>query len=245
MLRRSIFMAPEGAATGSAGEGSTGSGTTGAAGTGDGQGTGAAGTGQAAGAAGTAATGAAAGAAASGSTTTTGQGNGTAGGAQAQSTTPPEIKVTVPEGVTVDQALLDGFSAFLKGPVTQETAQKMVDQFVAQMAKGEANARARLAEQIVTWGEEAKADKDIGGANFQANLDLSKKTMARFGSTDLVKFMNETGLGNHKEMIRFFSTVGKLISEDRLPGGASGQGGGAAPVDPLKALYPSMFKDNQ
>ena len=63
--------------------------------------------------------------------------------------------------------------------------------------------------------------------------------LARFGNPDLVKVLNETGLGNHKAVIRFMAQVGKQISEDRLPGTGDGASTGE-PVDPAALMYPSM-----
>lgn len=240
-----IFMAPEGAAGGTAlaGEGNTGTASTGQQGApasaSDGSQAAQSSTGQAAGAAGQGAQ--AAGAAG------TQNSNGQAGaqGAEAKAVeAAADFSIKVPEGVNLDKSMIDSFTAFAKeNKVSSDNAQKFFDQFLATQQKaGEAAQKAAVEahmEQVTKWAEEAKSDPEIGGAKFDANLAAGKKALQRFGNPGLSKMLNETGLGNHKDVISFFAKVGKLISEDKLPGGLAGQGGGD-PVNPAAVLYPSM-----
>ena len=226
-------------ATGAAGAAGAGAAGAGAA-KGDTGAAGAAGAGPAAGAAGTAGTGAAAGAAAPGAATTV-PGDQQSGAAKAIEPAPADIQIKIPEGVAVDQGLLKTFTEFAKEhKIAPEAAQKFADSYMGSAKKATEEATLRQAEQIVSWAEEARADKEIGGANWDKNVAAANKAMQRFGSKDLVALMNQSGLGNHKEMIRFFSKIGKSISEDTIPGGAAGQGGeGGFDLD---VMYPSMAK---
>jgi len=67
-----------------------------------------------------------------------------------------------------------------------------------------------------TWIKEAETDKEIGGENFKENLELSKRVIDKFGSDDFKKLVTDTDFGNHKEVIRIFVRVGKLMGEDNL-----------------------------
>lgn len=71
-----------------------------------------------------------------------------------------------------------------------------------------------IAETRAGWAKEAKADKEIGGANFAQNTALAAKARDQFGTPELKKMFDETGIGNHPELVRFFTRVGKAISED-------------------------------
>lgn len=67
-----------------------------------------------------------------------------------------------------------------------------------------------------TWIKEAETDKEIGGENFKENLELSKRVIDKFGSDGFKKLVEDTDFGNHKEVIRVFARIGKLMGEDNL-----------------------------
>lgn len=54
--------------------------------------------------------------------------------------------------------------------------------------------------------------------------------MDKFGSPELKQYLNETGLGNHPELVRIFANIGKAMSEDGLVTGNSGGVKSAADV---------------
>jgi len=60
--------------------------------------------------------------------------------------------------------------------------------------------------------------------------------MDKFGTPELTKLLNASGMGNHPEIIRAFYRAGKAISEDSFVGGSRA----TAPVDPSKRMYPTM-----
>lgn len=70
------------------------------------------------------------------------------------------------------------------------------------------------------WKASATSDKEFGGDEeaLKASLAISKKAMDAFGSDELRTFLNESGLGDHPEMIRAFVKIGKAISEDTFVG---------------------------
>ena len=81
-----------------------------------------------------------------------------------------------------------------------------------------------------------KTDAEIGGDKLPENLAVARKALETFGTPELKALLNESGLGNHPEVIRFFYRSGKAISEDRvIRGGAAGQ-----PTDPAKRMFPNQ-----
>jgi hypothetical protein len=105
------------------------------------------------------------------------------------------------------------------------------------MAPKIAAAQAAAFEQVQTeWVAKAKADPELGGDKFDANLAVAKKAIDRFAAPDFKTYLNETGLGNHPEMLRMLLKVGQAISEDKHV--ASNQGNAKA-RDAAKTLYPS------
>jgi hypothetical protein len=80
-------------------------------------------------------------------------------------------------------------------------------------------------KQVGAWAEQAKSDKEIGGDGFVQNAELAKRVVDKFGSAELKKQLDDTGLGNHPELLRFCVRLGKSMKEDSLVlGGAKGEG---------------------
>lgn len=143
----------------------------------------------------------------------------------------------LPEGVEADKEALEGFKALAKElKLPQAAAQKLVDFQAAAIAKAQAASQKAWDEVQAKWVSEAKADKDFGGANFDANIALAKKAKAAFGDEDFSSVLDQTGVGNNPAMIRFLVKVAKTIKEDDiLTGGAP-----AAPKDVAARMFPSM-----
>lgn len=137
---------------------------------------------------------------------------------------PVEYDIKLPEG-TVKGELLEDLKAFAKDKgLTNEDAQKLADLgvkqaqgFVAQLAEAQKT-------QTAEWAAATTADKDIGGDKLPENLAVAKKALDNFGTPEFKKLLNESGLGNHPEIVRFMVKAGKAISEDgRLITGAAAQ----------------------
>lgn len=153
-----------------------------------------------------------------------------------------DIQITVPKGVEFDQGLIDGFKGVAKEiGLTSENAQKVADWYFKASEEAVKQMQATKESEVVKWAEEAKADKEIGGPNFDANLKTAQAALRQFGSEGLTKLLNETGLGNHKEVISLFAKIGKSIAEDKLPKGAVASGEAKKQDVPLEELlYPTM-----
>ena len=164
-----------------------------------------------------------------GETTEGEQGEQTAGEQTSEDETgegPPEdYEFQAPEGMELDQQMLEQFKPLAKElGLSQEAAQKFVDMYAERMQGFQQERENAIAQQQQQWADQAKQDEEIGGEQFDQNVETARKAIDTFGSDDLKGFLDETGLGNHPEMIRFAARVGAKISEDTLiPGG---QGGG-------------------
>jgi hypothetical protein len=131
----------------------------------------------------------------------------------------------LPEGMPLDKELLEEFLPIAKeGKLSQEVAQKMVDL----QAKAIAKQVEAYQKQVDSWAQDAMKDKEFGGDKFQENVAVAIKARDKFSSPELTQLLNETGYGNHPEMIRLFYKIGKAISEDSPVFGKTGhinQGG--------------------
>ena len=70
-----------------------------------------------------------------------------------------------------------------------------------------------FAAQVATWEKEARADPEIGGDQYDANVAVAMKAMTAFGSPELTDLLNQTGMGNHPALIRFAIKAGKAVSD--------------------------------
>lgn len=146
--------------------------------------------------------------------------------------------LTMPEGVEVDQALLDELGPeFKELGLTNAQAQKLADKFIAsQQAKAEKQGEA-WSSTVTKWADDAKADKDIGGDKWEATVSASQRAVKQFGTPALREYLNASGGGNHPELIRFMAKVGSMIKEDS-PAGSGAEGSGK-PADAAHILFPS------
>ena len=141
----------------------------------------------------------------------------------------------LPDGVEFDQGGLEAFGEFAKGAgLNNEQANALLGKLAPAIAERQ---QAAHVEMVKGWVDAAQADTEIGGPNLAQNVAVAKKAMDKFGTPELSKLLDETGLGNHPEIVRAFYRAGKAISEDRFVGGG---GPGTGSVDPAKRLFPNM-----
>lgn len=138
-------------------------------------------------------------------------------------TGPPEAyELAPPEGMTLDAESLElATPVFKELGLTNEQAQQLMPVAGAFAKKiqeaGQQQVLSEVAIQRKAWAAEAKADPEIGGANWDESLAASAKALDTLGLTKGSPFrvlLEESGLGNHPDMIRAFVRVGKAVGED-------------------------------
>jgi hypothetical protein len=159
----------------------------------------------------------------------------------AEEAKPVEYTFKLPEGVEFKGELFDELKTTAKElGLTQEQAQRVAD-LGAKQAQGFA---AQLVEQQKTltaeWAQQTTTDKEIGGDKLPENLAVAKKALDAFGSPELKTLLNQSGFGNHPDVVRFMVKAGKAISEDgKLITGSAAQADRAAkPIE--NRLYPNQ-----
>jgi hypothetical protein len=145
---------------------------------------------------------------------------------------------TLPEGMEKDEKALEVAGELFKElDLTQDQAQKLVDYQTEQMQQTAEAMQEAWDELFAGWAAETKADKEIGGKDFDANVAIAKTAVKEYATDEFKEMLNSTGIGNHPEMVRFLVNVGKSISDDQILGGKSSGGG---PVDHAARLFPTM-----
>ena len=124
----------------------------------------------------------------------------------------------------------------------QDAAQKVLDK-VAPVIQAK---QAKVLEQVkVDWANDSQADKEFGGENLAENLNVAKQALDAFGSDSLKSLLQETGFGNHPEIIRFMYKAGKAISEDSYVGNSEGaMSQGADPKD-FNSIANALYSNQQ
>ena len=148
---------------------------------------------------------------------------------------------TMPEGMEMDKdALAEVTPLMQEGKLSQEQAQKFVD-VASGMVKKAAENNAKAWNEIQgKWITDAKADPEIGGERYDESCRDGKLAIQKImgdSAPKLMEVLNVTGVGDHPEMIRFFSKVGAIVKSDSFDfGNVVGEG----PKDPAKIAYPDM-----
>ena len=132
---------------------------------------------------------------------------------------PEKYEIKAPEGMTVDQGLLDTVTPIFKElGISQEGAQKLADAYAPQVSKmlesQKQEAINGFQKMVTEWKDQTT--KDLG-ANGAKELAHAAKFIDRFGGTELRQVLNETGLGNHPIMVKAFIAAGKAIANDSFP----------------------------
>lgn len=140
-----------------------------------------------------------------------------------------------PDGFTFDADLSAEFKATAKAMnLSQDDAQKLFDLGIKSNQSSAAKIQAMAATAKAQWQADAQADKEIGGAQAAEHRATANKALADFGTPELKKLLDESGLGDHPELLRWAYRVGKAMSNDtHVPGSKGGSKGDA------RSLYPN------
>lgn len=149
---------------------------------------------------------------------------------------PEKYEFAAPEGVTFSDSVIGKYSEVAKElDLPQDKAQLILDKMQPAIAAHQAEVVAQAKTQ---WADDSKADKEFGGDKLQESLAVAFKARDAFASPELRALLDETGLGNHPEVIRMFYRAGKAISEDTFTPGRNA--GGSTPPTLAQRMYPNM-----
>lgn len=144
----------------------------------------------------------------------------------------------LPEGVQADPEVMTELQSVAKElGLSQDEAQRVNDVGVKAIQKIVTQQQEMRNTVIAGWDSASKTDKEFGGDALPASLSVAEKALNTFGTPELFKLLDDSGLRKHPEIIRAFFRAGKAISSDRLvPAGTRPNQNG---VDAAKVLYPT------
>lgn len=154
---------------------------------------------------------------------------------------PETYDLKLPDGSRLDPSRVEKIASLAKErKLSNEAAQEILTR-EHEVVEGYATAQqAAYQQQQEAWSTALKADKELGGDNLNKKVELASRVVNRFGTEEFKKALNETGLGNHPELVRVFARVAEKLGEDNLvlPGAAPAAG----PKDLRDVFYPKQPK---
>jgi len=158
----------------------------------------------------------------------------------------------LPEGFEMTPEVKGKFDTLLNevakengAPLSQEAAQKFVTMganLVQEAVEGAMKYAADYhAQRTEEWIKTFQNDPEIGGdeAAQKKTLSEAKRVVVALGGDSLMKAIDETGAGDHPEVIRAFYKLRSFIGEDGKVIVAN-QGGGSSSL--AQRLYPNQQK---
>lgn len=145
------------------------------------------------------------------------------------STSTPEpldfTKVTVPEGVEIDDAFKDLAKDI---GLTNENASKLLGYAKTEIFDKIQAAQAESRAKIVSEWEQQTRNEFSG-----EKLEIAKRAYQQFTDEGFRQFMDETGLGSNPAVVKMFYGIGSLMQEGKLVLGE----GHATPTNSANSMF--------
>lgn len=111
---------------------------------------------------------------------------------------------------------------------------------IAQESGADAAAASKLVQDLTLWGQvkhdlqvqdweaASRADPEFGGEKLAENLAIANRVFEAYDPQGIIRgLLQETGYGNHPDLIRFMLAIGRDLSPDRMVSGGHNSGGDA------------------
>lgn len=134
-----------------------------------------------------------------------------------KSVVPEKYDLKKPKDSALSDAQLEKLSSYAKEKgFSNEQAQSLLERESEAVSAYISDLKETQSKMTTQWFEQAQKDTELGGDAFKENAELAKRVVAKFGTDEFRKELDKTGLGNHPELLRIFSRVGKAMAEDKL-----------------------------
>jgi hypothetical protein len=123
-----------------------------------------------------------------------------------------ELTLVVPDGSNLSDADIVEMKEFAKvNKLSQESAQKILDEKAGFASKILAKQNADFKEKTTGWLNEVKQIK-----TFDEDLKANQQVLDGFFDADFKKMLNESGLGNHPSLFKGFAKLGKAMNPQKF-----------------------------
>ena len=168
---------------------------------------------------------------------------------------PDQYTFEPPESFNMDLLPEADLSAFMDvaktAQLTQEQFQNVMNYYAEQTQASVDEAVSQWNNRVDGWRQAARTDTEIGGENFDANVQTALSVVKKFGDQDLNAMLrspsedNPDGLAisNNPAFLRFLNRIGKALGDpDFVMGDEQKQD--STDDARLARLYPSMSKQS-
>lgn len=132
----------------------------------------------------------------------------------------------LPKDSLLDAVALEEISTYAKEKgYTQEQAQDLLNRENDAVLDYQQRQNEALSAKKKEWYDQVIADKEIGGDNYNQNVEYAHRAIKKFMSQEIIDFLDKSGLGNHPELVRGFVRIGKSMQNDTMIKGANSNSG--------------------
>jgi hypothetical protein len=157
----------------------------------------------------------------------------------ASGSTPTEISLEAPEGSSLGEDYVSSLADFAReNGLSQEAAQAMLDREVGASQEAQRAREQAIATEQQKWRDTVQSDKEIGGDRFAESTQLARKVIHKYGSDELIQELNDSGYGDHPELVRLLVRIGREMSDDTLLTGKISSPVDSQPKSAEEIMYP-------
>jgi len=131
---------------------------------------------------------------------------------------PDKYELKLPESGTVDEGLVKEFrTAAHQSGLQPRQAQGLLDWF--NKTQGD-----RMTAYTKTMEDGVNQLKTEWGGKIDERISVASRAVKEMGGDELVSLLEETGLGNHPTLVKFFAKLGESTLEDKIIVGDTSSG---------------------
>ena len=125
----------------------------------------------------------------------------------------------VPDGIEFEPAALDRFKKiFHANGLTQKQAEGIFKEYMSYVGEQHNAVTSNGQAQRSEWVNQVK--REFGRA-FDERVDLAVRAVETFGGTELMQWLDQTGLGDHPMFVKMFANIGQQMQESLASPGQS------------------------
>lgn len=128
-----------------------------------------------------------------------------------------EFDLKLPENTLLSDEAKDEIVSIAKEQgLSQDQAQKVLDLQSEIASEVSDQFTQDFEDQVNSWGEEIKADKDLGGDNLGKNVELAKRAVVAFAGEEFLTELDQTGYANHPRLFKMLTKIGAELQAGDL-----------------------------
>ena len=130
---------------------------------------------------------------------------------------PENYTLDLGKDAVLDNTYLDSFKSYAKEQkLTQEQASQLLNRENFAVSEYVKKQNADFESIKNNWVETVKKDPEIGGEHYAANVELAHRALEKYGTPQFKQELEESGYGNHPELVRIFARIGKSMQDDKF-----------------------------